>query len=182
MHDDVLYQYLEMAESKYDFVERVAPMIDKHNFLVLSRILTKPLPSLINGLELVGLFQPILELHIKHQSQQPKYILYRCDTGKVESLSESCFQEYGHKITKINKRSETSEDLNFGDFFFGIKDSDIGFSENGYAAQVRERGASSMIDVIVYIRLQIFYFGVKLKLLYMFNEGPKHMGTLKPNK
>ena len=29
-------------------------MIDKDNYLVFARILTKPLPSLFNGLELVG--------------------------------------------------------------------------------------------------------------------------------
>ena len=50
MHNDVLCQYLELAESKFDFVERLAPMINKNTFLVISKILTKPLPSLLNGL------------------------------------------------------------------------------------------------------------------------------------
>lgn len=50
MHDDILMSYLELTESKYDNVERLAPMIDKDNYLVFARILTKPLPSLFNGL------------------------------------------------------------------------------------------------------------------------------------
>jgi hypothetical protein len=59
MHDDVLRNYLEMSESKFDYVERLAPMIDKNNYLLLARILTKPLPSLINGLEMVGIFNDV---------------------------------------------------------------------------------------------------------------------------
>lgn len=50
MHDDILMSYLELTKSKYDNVERLAPMIDKDNYLVFARILTKPLPSLFNGL------------------------------------------------------------------------------------------------------------------------------------
>ena len=50
MHDDILMSYLELTESKHDNNERLAPMIDKDNYLVFARILTKPLPSLFNGL------------------------------------------------------------------------------------------------------------------------------------
>lgn len=50
MHDDILMTYLELTESKYDNVERLAPMIDKDNYLIFIRMLTKPLPSLFNGL------------------------------------------------------------------------------------------------------------------------------------
>lgn len=66
MHDDVLKNYLELSESKFDFVERLAPIITKSSFLVLTRILTKPLPSLINGLELVGIFFRLMEQHPRH--------------------------------------------------------------------------------------------------------------------
>lgn len=66
MHDDVLYNYLEMAESQFDFVERLAPMIDKNSFMIITRILTKPFPSLLNGLEMVGIFEKVIENHIKH--------------------------------------------------------------------------------------------------------------------
>lgn len=72
-----------MAESQYDFVERLAPMIDRNSFMILARILTKPFPSLLNGLELVGLFEKVKEYHIKHPNDPPKYILYRGDSGKV---------------------------------------------------------------------------------------------------
>lgn len=81
MHDDVLTSYLELSESKYDFVERLAPMMDRNNYLVFARILTKPLPSLLNGLELVGIFNQIIEFHINHPGEVPKYVLYRSDTG-----------------------------------------------------------------------------------------------------
>ena len=50
MHDDILMNYLELSESKFDNAERLAPMMDKDNYLVFARILTKPLPSLFNGL------------------------------------------------------------------------------------------------------------------------------------
>jgi len=56
MHDDVLRNYLELSRSEFDYVERLVPMIDSRNFMILARVLTKPLPSLINGLELVGIF------------------------------------------------------------------------------------------------------------------------------
>lgn len=66
MHDDVLRNYLELSQSQYDFAERLVPMIDAHNFMVLSRMLTKPLPSLFNGLELVGIFNAVVENNINH--------------------------------------------------------------------------------------------------------------------
>lgn len=50
MHDDVLRNYLELSRSEFDYVERLVPMIDCRNFMILARVLTKPLPSLINGL------------------------------------------------------------------------------------------------------------------------------------
>lgn len=50
LHNDVLINYLDQAEPQSNFVERLAPMLDKNNFMILSRIMTKPVPSLINGL------------------------------------------------------------------------------------------------------------------------------------
>jgi len=41
-------------------------MIDKDNYLVFARILTKPLPSLFNGLEMIGFFHIVMESHIDH--------------------------------------------------------------------------------------------------------------------
>jgi hypothetical protein len=41
-------------------------MIDKDNYLVFVRILTKPLPSLFNGLELIGAFNLVTESHLDH--------------------------------------------------------------------------------------------------------------------
>ena len=41
-------------------------MIDKENYMVFARILTKPLPSLFNGLELVGAFNLVSESHLDH--------------------------------------------------------------------------------------------------------------------
>lgn len=31
-------------------------MIDKNNFMILCKMMTKPMPSLINGMELIGIF------------------------------------------------------------------------------------------------------------------------------
>lgn len=87
MHDDILMSYLELTESKHDNNERLAPMIDKDNYLVFVRILTKPLPSLFNGLELVGFFNLVMESHIDHPGEVPKYVLYRTDSGQVQALS-----------------------------------------------------------------------------------------------
>ena len=60
MHDDVLRSYLELSQSQYDYVERLVPMMDANNFMVLARMLTKPLPNLLNGLELIGIFNTVL--------------------------------------------------------------------------------------------------------------------------
>lgn len=91
MHDDVLRNYLELSQSQYDYVERLVPMIDARNFMVLARVLTKPLPSLLNGLELVGIFNVVTEVNINHPGEIPKFVLYRSDTGQVQALSESCY-------------------------------------------------------------------------------------------
>ncbi len=66
MHDDILMSYLELSQSKTDNSERLAPVVDKDNYLVFVRILTKPLPSLFNGLELVGVFNLVSESHMDH--------------------------------------------------------------------------------------------------------------------
>ena len=108
MHDDVLRNYLELSQSQYDFAERLVPMIDAHNFMVLSRMLTKPLPSLYNGLELVGIFNAVVENNINHPGESPKYVLYRSDTGQVQALSETCHEEFQYKINKIDEFNETS--------------------------------------------------------------------------
>ncbi len=102
LHDDVLRNYLELSESKYDFTERLAPMVTKNQFLVFCKILTKPIPSLMNGLELTGFFNTISEKHINHPEQTPKYVLCRSDTGEIQSLSESCYNEFGYKVNPIN--------------------------------------------------------------------------------
>ena len=68
MHDDVLRNYLELENSQYDFVERLAPMIDKDNYMILVSILTKPLPSLLNGLLLIGIFNEITEKNENHNN------------------------------------------------------------------------------------------------------------------
>lgn len=87
MHDDVLRNYLELSQSQYDYVERLVPMIDANNFMTLARILTKPLANLLNGLELVGIFNSVLETSLNHPNELPKYALYRSDTGQVQALS-----------------------------------------------------------------------------------------------
>lgn len=59
MHDDVLRNYLELSQSQHDYVERIVPMMDLNNFMVLGRVLSKPFPNLINGLELIGIFNSV---------------------------------------------------------------------------------------------------------------------------
>lgn len=83
-------------------------MIDKDNYLIFARILTKPLPSLFNGLELVGFFNIVTESHIDHPGETPKYVLYRTDSGQVQALSESCDTEFNYRINKIDENHETS--------------------------------------------------------------------------
>ena len=39
-----------MSQSQFDYVERIVPMMDFNNFMVLARALTKPFPNLLNGL------------------------------------------------------------------------------------------------------------------------------------
>jgi hypothetical protein len=102
MHDDILMNYLESTESKVDNNERLVPMMDKDNYLVFVRILTKPLPSLFNGLEIVGIFNLVIESHIDHSGENPKYVLYRTDSGQVQALSESCYAEFNYRINKID--------------------------------------------------------------------------------
>lgn len=55
MHNEVLMKYLDQSQSQFDFAERYVTVIDKNNFLILGRVMTKPLPNLINGLELLGI-------------------------------------------------------------------------------------------------------------------------------
>lgn len=125
MHDDVLRNYLELSQSQYDYVERVVPMMDNNNFLVLTRMLTKPLPNLLNGLELVGIFNAVIETSLNHPGEQPKYVLYRADTGQVQALSESCHKEFHYKINKIDEYHETSSELSFSTLFLGIREADL---------------------------------------------------------
>lgn len=87
LHNEVLFKYLEQAEPQSNFVERCAPMIDKNNFMILVKMMTKPCPSLLNGLEIIGLFERIRETSIRHMNEVPKYLMYRCDTGNIEALS-----------------------------------------------------------------------------------------------
>ena len=108
MHDDVLRNYLELSRSEFDYVERLVPMIDINNYMVLARMLTKPFPNLLNGLELIGIFNSVMESSLNHPGEKPKYVLYRSDTGQVQALSESCNLEYSYKINKIDENHETS--------------------------------------------------------------------------
>lgn len=78
-------------------------MIDKDNYLVFAKILSKPLASLFNGLELVGFVNLVTESHIDHPGEIPKYVLYRTDSGQVQALSEACDTEFNYRINKIDE-------------------------------------------------------------------------------
>ena len=41
-------------------------MIDINNYMVLARVLTKPFPNLLNGLELIGIFNSVTESSLNH--------------------------------------------------------------------------------------------------------------------
>jgi hypothetical protein len=125
MHDDVLRNYLEQSRSEFDYVERVVPMMDVNNFMVLARFLSKPFPNLLNGLELIGIFNSITEGSLSHPGERPKYVLYRSDTGQVQALSETCHDEFNYKINKIDEYHETSSELTFNTLFSGIKEADV---------------------------------------------------------
>ena len=88
-------------------------MIDKNSFMIISRILTKPFPSLLNGLEMVGIFEKVKEKSMKHPNEPYRFILYRSDSGKVEAVSETFHQEYGFRVVKIDQYSEVSSELYF---------------------------------------------------------------------
>lgn len=100
-------------------------MIDSRNFMVLARVLSKPFPSLLNGLELIGIFNTVAESSMSHPGELPKYVLYRSDTEQVQALSESCFTEFEYKINKIDEFNEISTELTFGTLFLDVKETDI---------------------------------------------------------
>jgi hypothetical protein len=89
--------------------------------MVLARMMTKPLPSLLNGLEIVGIFNLLTESSANHPEEIPKYVLYRTDTGQVQALSEACHDEFHYKINAIDEYNETSSELSFNTLFAGVK-------------------------------------------------------------
>ena len=112
-------------------------MIDKENYLVFVRILTKPLPSLFNGLQMVGIFNLVMESHIDHSGELPKYVLFRTDSGQVQALSESCDVQFNYKINKIDENHETSSELTFTSLFGGIKDSQLSVVDKSVKTKVK---------------------------------------------
>ena len=173
MHDDVLRNYLEMSQSQYDFVERLVPMVDANNFMVFSRILTKPLPSLLNGLELVGIFNTVSESCVHHPNEEPKYVLYRADTGHVQAMSESCSKEFHYRINKIDQFNETSSELTFPTLFVDLREGAAGereYTQCSILAKKTRDGDMEEVPVDVRQRLQINYYSVDLKMMVFYNQ------------
>jgi hypothetical protein len=60
MHDYSVRNYMESSRSQSTYVERVIPVVNFENYMFLARILMKPVPNLLNGIEIVGIFNAIL--------------------------------------------------------------------------------------------------------------------------
>ncbi len=112
-------------------------MIDKDNYLVFVRIMSKPLPSLFNGLQLVGIFNLVTETHMDHPGEIPKYVLYRTDSGQVQALSESCDSQFNYRINKIDENHETSSELTFNSLFLAVKDSHLTVIDKAVKTKVK---------------------------------------------
>lgn len=52
-------------------------MINREGFLVPCTILTKSLPSLEQGIELVGFFRPVSTENLSVEIENPHYVLFR---------------------------------------------------------------------------------------------------------
>lgn len=87
MHDYSIRNYMESSRSQSTYVERVIPIVNIHNHMFLGRILMKPVPNLLNGIEIVGIFNVLMEGSPSHPNELPKYILYREDTREVQGVS-----------------------------------------------------------------------------------------------
>jgi hypothetical protein len=53
-HDQILQRYIGSSESKVNGHERVVPALTKDGFMLPVTALTKVLPSLINGIQIVA--------------------------------------------------------------------------------------------------------------------------------
>lgn len=146
-------------------------MLDIDNYLQLVRILIKPMPNLINGLELIGVFNTILETSPSHPGEAPKYLLYRADSGEVQALSKSCFAEFQYRLHSIDECHETCSDLNFYTLFPGMKGEDLASGQKVKCDFISKNIATSefsSLRVELFQRASIRHKQTELKLLCFY--------------
>ena len=88
-------------------------------------------------------------------------------------MSETCDSEFSYRISKIDEEHETSSELAIQKLFEGVDDKLFVSGEEPVKGIVKvgngvEFSKTNDINVAIYLRLQINYFGVTLKLLYFF--------------
>jgi hypothetical protein len=83
-HNAVLTRYIKSSESKVNGIERLVPALTKEGHMLPITALSKVLPSLIDGIQIVAF---IAKFELKNEdddlSQKVNYLLYRSDTEQV---------------------------------------------------------------------------------------------------
>jgi len=81
-HHAVLTRYIAASESKVNGMERIVPALSKEGFMLPVTALTKPLPNLTKGIEIIAFLAKYEEKSGDDDDVNRKinYILYRSDT------------------------------------------------------------------------------------------------------
>jgi PAS domain S-box-containing protein len=95
-HNAVLRRYVNSSESKVNGHERLVPALTKEGFMLPATALTKVLPSLINGIQIVAFIARFEEVPEEEDSGRvTHFLLYRSDTEQILGISESCSAKFG---------------------------------------------------------------------------------------
>lgn len=97
-HDFFMRRYLADKKAKVMNVERGVAVSDKKLFIIPSSLLIKPIPTLQNGIEIIGLLTPNKDLftdYLDPNSGDFHYIVFSKITGNLIGVSRGCYYEFG---------------------------------------------------------------------------------------
>lgn len=81
---------------------------------------------------------------------------------------------------KVSQYSEISESFSFSSIFKNIYSHEVVSKEEGIECEMKLARSDSKktMKVRIYVRLEIVYFGVKIKLLSIFSSAENNYNTL----
>mgnify|MGYP000952821047 CR=1 FL=1 len=117
IHNAILENYFDNADNKVYGTEKLVFPVNKQGYIVPCTLMSKILPSLDEGLRLVGFLKEVDGLtinggQIEYNSEEKiHYIVYGGESGTIMGLTASVFQDFGVPASLVYGNNLSSVDI-----------------------------------------------------------------------